>query len=91
MTTTQPAWQTLGTQDEAAPSDQAEPQTATFPGSSWLASAEYDPSAGGLLTVTFLKGGVKTYEGVRQDEFDALQRAPSAGRYLLDVIIPAYD
>lgn len=55
-------------------------ETTTFPGSSNLAAASYDPSSM-YLDITFQDGQTYRYMSVPAEIYTGLQRAGSAGSY----------
>lgn len=57
--------------------------------SSNIEGAHFDPATG-VLTVKFRSGGVYHYDGCKQDHYDALCAAESAGKYLNGTIKNAF-
>jgi hypothetical protein len=65
-------------------------QTYTFPASSSLMEATYNPDAR-TLKVVFTTGRVYHYQGISPDQWGGLKRAPSAGGYLHREIVHGGD
>jgi len=61
-----------------------------FAASSQIASIEYDESTLDLI-VSFQRGGIYKYANVPMNIADGFTQAPSAGRYLNQMIKEMYD
>ncbi len=65
------------------------PLRQSFPASTALSSAAYDPDTQ-TLTVTFKGGGSYTYQRVPPDVYEQLTTADSPGRFWRESIKDAY-
>ena len=73
---------------EAPKADEKPVESQSF-ASRRITSAEWNPNTGDL-TVTFIRGDQRTYEGVPEYIWRGLLSAPSAGRYFGQVIAGSF-